>query len=113
MGSWNFEGYTEGERGGIRLRVHRDGEINYVYTGAYVLLLREPTYEFCVPIPQLGTQAGEIEMMQAFRSLDDIMPSLLGKSWVYGDENRNEFGATFTNQEDAVMFSAMYAANKM
>ncbi len=113
-GAWNFERFIEGERGGIAMRISREGEEpRKAYTGAYALLLREPIYEFSVPYKVEGGDRQIDEVRNIFTSFDDIFQSMTGRCWVYLSEETNEIGATFANQADAVMFSAMCSANKL
>lgn len=113
-GAWNFERFLEGERGGIAMRIVREGEEpRKVYTGAYALLLRESVYEFNVPYKIEGGDRQIDEVRNIFTSFDDIFNSMTDKCWIYMSEDQNEIGGTFANQADAVMFSAMCAANKL
>lgn len=107
---WNFERFTIGKNGGILFRLERGGKVEEQYAGTFILLLRRAVFPFKITT-QLGMTHTVGHVRQMFSSLDALMGSVQEPVWPYVEGN--EFGLTFANQEDAVMFSAMFAANQI
>lgn len=105
---WNFERFTIGKNGGILFRLERGGKVEEQYAGSYILLLRRAVFPYKITT-QLGLTHTVGNVRQMFSSLDALMGSVQEPVWPFVEDR--EFGLTFANQEDAVMFSAMYAAN--
>ncbi len=107
---WNYERFTIGKNGGILLRLERGGLVEEQYAGTFILLLRESVFPYKITT-KLGLDRTVGEVRRMFSTLDEVMGSIQEPAWPYVEGN--EFGVTFANQEDAVMFSAMFSANQM
>lgn len=109
-GTWNYEAFSIGKKGGISLRMERNGKVKEGYAGSYFILLRDPFFKFKYAT-SLGNGKTVGEVRQMFKTLEDIFDTLQEPAWPYAAND--EFGITFSNQEDAVTFSAMLAANQI
>lgn len=105
---WNYETFSIGKRGGINIRMERQGKVKEGYAGAYFVLLKNPFFEFKYATP-LGMDGTVGTVRKMCNTLDQIICVLSAPAWPYAADH--EFGVTFANQEDAVMFSALLSAN--
>lgn len=120
--AWKVHGFLHGKNGGIKISLERRGSKKDDSTAKYVLFATRPIFEFKIDlnqyrIVQTKDTAGRVRrevsvkniVPKAFKIIDDVVEANAGLAWPYITP-QGEFGVTFENELDAVMFTGVLDA---
>lgn len=124
--AWKVHGFIEGKNGGIKITLTRRGNRKDDSTAKYVLFATRPIFEYKIDLNQYRIQtvadaAGRPRRQvsvknivpKAFKIIDDVVEANCGLAWPYimpTTGGNTEFGVTFENELDAVMFTGVLDA---
>lgn len=125
--AWNVHGFITGKNGGIKISLTRNASRGHEKkddsTAKYVLFLKRPIFELKIDLNDYrivqkninGRIRREISVKNivpaAFKVVDDVHEANAGMAWPYITPS-GEFGVTFEDELDAVMFTGVLDAYK-
>lgn len=118
--AWTITEFIDGARGACKMRLLRRGSAKIDSTAKYVICFIKPFFTYKLPLDQYkrietvttsGRKAVSVEnaaiVPHAFKTIDEFLAGNNGIMWPYIDFGTGEFGVTFEDEADGILFSAM------